>query len=410
MRAAIFVTLLSMIGLAYAQDMNTVFQQGKDLGSAKNQGMFDSINSGSASDKVPSYGTSPIEAQYFMGGKGDVSGAGVGKIQSCASYTPGPDKRANQECEAVNLLARNPQVRPQFNISKDDPIFNLSKSASANAESFFQSLGIGISNSQCTTKTETTPAQYTTETCSSIKEINTQQCTMGRVVNIDTDANFQCEQTIKAYETLKCRRGSQLICTGGGDGCDRGGIVPNSWTGDMITKWFPDGAGNYILQFGTIADNYWCGYGLVQDRTLTFTIQDVGLITRFSLTRAAFDDWIMVMVNGHLIGVGPYGGDRLDIVEQCAFVTEYGTCQYYRKYVQYCATCFGNPELGTSWNITGDLDLRPYLRNGTNTIFMRVIVAGCGEGAIQITTRQVCPLNCSVSTNNQCAALEARAR
>ena len=458
-RAATFCMLLFLIGLALA-DQNSAFHDGKGFGAAKNQGIFDSINTGTASDKIPAYGATPAETQYYQGGKGQLTGPGIGKMQSCGSYTPGSDKIANQECEAVNFLARNPQVRPQFNITKNDPMIIRAKNARNSAESFFQAIGIeggAGSSSQCTTRTETTPAQYNTETCSSAKEIGTQQCTMGRVINIDTDANFQCEQTINAYETIKCRRTNSLICTGGGDGCDQGGIVPNSWAGDMSTTWFPDGAGNYILQFGTIADNYWGGWGAVYDRNLTFDIRDVGLITRFALTRAAFDDWLMVKVNGNLVYVGPRGGDRLEITqaptnaipsngwcyqnewgggyscyvpygwESYRLYGNYGYCErrggdgdgnggtWYcgstaPGYVQYCPTCFGSPELGTSWNIGLNIDLRPHLTAGSNTIFMRTIVAGGGEGAIQLTTRQVCPLNCSVLTDNQCAALQARAQ
>jgi hypothetical protein len=79
---------------------------------------------------------------------------------------------------------------------------------------------------------------------------------------------------------------------------------------------------------------------------------------------------------------------------------KYGPSQY-----QY-----DSPELSTSWNFSLNIDLKPYVTNGPNTIFMRTIVAGAGEGAIQLTTRQKCPLNCSVSTNNQCATLEAMAQ
>lgn len=228
----------------------------------------------------------------------------------------------------------------------------------------------------------------------------------------------------------------------------------------MATSWFPDGAGNYILQFGTIADNYWGGWGAVYDRNLTFDIRDVGLITRFALTRAAFDDWLMVKVNGNLVYVGPRGGDRLEIYspppvfepsstrecqqyydewgsswicydkqsgwrwdgggysnqtsfQSCTTVSGGWNCipaDYRTGMVQYCATCFSWPELSTSWNFGLNIDLRPYLKNGSNTIFMRTIVAGGGEGAIQLTTRQMCPLQCSVSTRNDCATLEARSQ
>lgn len=216
-RTAIFLLLLSLVGAALA-DQNSAFQDGKGFGAGKNQGVFDSIGSGAASDMIPAYGTSPAEIQYYQSGKGQLTGPGIGKMQSCGSYTPGSDKIANQECEAVNFLARNPQVRPQFNITKNDPMIIGAKNARNNAEGFFQSLGIdgGAGNSsQCTTKTEMTPAQYTTETCSSFKELGTQQCTMGRVINIDADANFQCEQTLNAYEKLKCTRSPQISVTPG---------------------------------------------------------------------------------------------------------------------------------------------------------------------------------------------------
>ena len=42
---------------------------------------------------------------------------------------------------------------------------------------------------------------------------------------------------------------------------------------------------------------------------------------------------------------------------------------------------------------------------------MRTIVAGRGEGAVQLTTRQLCPRNCREQwDNSQCAALEQRAK
>jgi hypothetical protein len=439
-----------MVGIAVA-GTDDAFQAGKTLGAGSRQNAASQISAGSAMGKVPSYGASAPETNYFQGGRGELSGHGVTKMQTCATATPDSDPIKRQECEAINFLARNPNTRPQFDLS-NNPMFARAKNISNNAENIFGSLGMGGTGSttQCVPRTITSPAQYTTDTCSSIREVGEQQCTMGRVINIDTDSNFQCDQTINAYETLKCRRSSNLTCTGGGDGCDQGGIVPNSWAGDMATSWFSDGAGNYILQFGTIGNNYWSGWAITQDRTLTFTIRDVGLITRFALTRASFDDWILVQVNGATVYVGPYGGDRLQVYNAPYQDMGYGArcswdgdsrawycydrngtylgyfsggnaCytsndRYYCKdatrdgLVQYGANSFGNPELGTSWNIGLNIDLRPYLRSGTNTIFMRVIVAGYGEGAIQLTTRQMCPLQCSVSTRDDCAALEARSQ
>lgn len=142
---------------------------------------------------------------------------------------------------------------------------------------------------------------------------------------------------------------------------------------DMAMSWVPGGNGTYSLYLGTIADNYWGGYGAVYDRSMSFSISNVDLYTKFTLAGAWFDDWLQVQVNGQTVYIGPYGGDRLQVV------------RYGRGYVvQYCSTCVRGVELSTNWAIGLNIDLRPYLRAGQNTIFMRTIVAGAGEGAIRI--------------------------
>ena len=208
------ISFASVLATAAQADQSSAFQDAKAFATGKTQGVFTGVRSGTVEDKIPGYGTNPSETQFFQGGQGALSGPGVTKMQSCASYTPGQDKVANQECEAVNFLARNPDVRPQFNIGNNDQMVLGAKNSRNNAESFFQSTGINGGTgggTQCTTRTETTPAQYSTETCTSLKETGTQQCTMGRTVNIDTDANFQCDQTVNAYENLTCEEGN-LSC------------------------------------------------------------------------------------------------------------------------------------------------------------------------------------------------------
>lgn len=218
--------LASQPALAQTGATQSAFEAGKSLGQGKNQGAFSGIAAGSAQDKIPRYGASAPEASYFAGGKGETSSPGIGKMQSCASYTPGSDKIANQECEAVNLLARNPNVRPRFNIGQNDPMMQKYKQLRDNAEQSFAQFFPGGTGSQgqCVTRNETTPGQYSTETCVSAQEVGTDQCTMGRIINIDTDANFQCEQTINAYESLKCRRGSSVTV-------GFGQCTPGAWLG-----------------------------------------------------------------------------------------------------------------------------------------------------------------------------------
>jgi hypothetical protein len=47
----------------------------------------------------------------------------------------------------------------------------------------------------------------------------------------------------------------------------------------------------------------------------------------------------------------------------------------------------GSPELSTSWRFNTYIDIRPYLRSGSNTIAMRTITWGGGEGYIKVRSK-----------------------
>ncbi|HEY1043990.1 MAG TPA: hypothetical protein VGE60_09015 [Telluria sp.] len=381
-RVLSIAAMLAAVGVASAQTITTpadAFNVGKDFANTGKGVAGGKINGATGSNVLPYYSTTAPETANFQEGRNLIGGAGTNKQIQCETYKA-PNAFQQQECDAVNFMSKNPTQRPKFTIDKQtDPILTGSKGVINNPGSI-----PGASTQQCRVERVKNPATYITETCTETQTL----------------------------ENLSCKRVLKVACDPERDGCDQGGIVPNSWAGDMATSFTPDGAGNYILQFGTIADNYWGGYGAVYDRNLTFDIRDVGLITRFALTRAAYDDWLMVKVNGTTVYVGPRGGDRLDVVQQCAWTDwETGQCAYYSNVVQYCATCFSGPELSTSWNFGLNIDVKPYLKNGSNTIFMRTVVAGGGEGAIQLTTRQLCPRNCYDQwDNSQCAPLEQRAQ
>ncbi|MGQ0699413.1 MAG: conjugal transfer protein TraN [Panacagrimonas sp.] len=139
-----------------------------------------------------------------------------------------------------------------------------------------------------------------------------------------------------------------------------------------------DMAWNYqypTLTLGTIADNYWSGSCGVFDRSTSFNIDDVAMVKEFRLFEVGFDDWQLIEVNGNLIAVGPYGGDRLEV--------EGGR-------VRYTDTQTGACELNRSRRYGVNVDIRSYLRTGTNTIRMKVIVSGSGEGFMRFTVKRYC--------------------
>lgn len=343
------------------------FNAGKDFANTGKGAVGGMISDSTGSQNLPFYNSSAPESAHFQGGQNPIGNIGTDKQLTCQN-SQAPNALQQQECDAINFVTRNPSTRPTYTIDRaNDPLLTGSQNVISNPGSI-----PGTSTQQCRVERTRIPPTYITESCSETK-------TLG---------------------TVTCARRLLMACDPVRDGCDMGGIVPNSWQGDMTTTFTPDGAGNFILQFGTIADNYWSGYGEIFDRNLTFEIRDLNLITKFTLSRAAYDDWLLVKINGQTVYVGPKGGDRLEKVSRGRVWQ-----------IQYCATCYGNPELNTSWNFGLDVDLRPYLVNGMNTLFMRTVVAGRGEGAIQITTRQQCPRNCRDQwDNSECSTLEARSK
>ena len=192
-------------------------------------------------------------------------------------------------------------------------------------------------------------------------------------------SHYTCEETLQ----LSCNRPIE---------CDAGGILMGSIDTDMQWDYtYP------TLTLGANADNIWSGNCTVIDRRTTFTIENIDKVQEFTLIRAGFDDWIKIEVNGNRVYVGPYGGDRLEVNTSGRFNT-----------VQYGPSSYGACELGTSWNQALDIDIKPYLQTGINTIDMRVIVAGGGEGRMQFRATQYCDCDWSESWSNDCDALESQ--
>lgn len=155
--------------------------------------------------------------------------------------------------------------------------------------------------------------------------------------------------------------------------CERGNACPSGQTynrsnGKCMIQ-------NVQLAIGRVGDNYLSGYCSMYSYTSTLYIANVNNLRYFTLKRTKFDDYIKVEVNGHVVRVGPYGGDRLKVI-----TASYGSWGGWTfREVQYSASGFGNCELGTSWDQYHNINVKPYLRNGVNTFKITVEVAGGGE-------------------------------
>lgn len=213
------------------------FAEGKALGQGASGSVAGNITNGTIANTVNSfnpqyyqYSTTAPETQYFQGGNGDTYTPGASKITSCANDPANPDKFLQQNCDAINYMARNPATRPQFTINPNDPMILNSRRITANAGTLAaQSLGFADpsaigSFTACQTTTTSTSPTYTTEVCNEYLSTTENMCIVGRDVVVDAQSNFQCNETASSYESLGCRRGVSVTV-------GFGQCTPGAWLG-----------------------------------------------------------------------------------------------------------------------------------------------------------------------------------
>ena len=191
-----------------------------------------------------------------------------------------------------------------------------------------------------------------------------------------------CEQPQNSYD---CAQSLKLTCKQAGE-CDSGGIVKASVSSDMKFEYsYP------YLTIGTIADNYWGGRCDAYDRVTKFQVRNKEEIKEFKIVQVGFDDYLWIKVNGHTIYVGPYNEGYVEPF----FGNRYGPRVNTNRGQYLC-------DLEKNWNFNVDINLLPYLKEGENEIWIRVIVAGAGEGWMKIIAKQHCCMSWQEQWSEQC--------
>ena len=209
----------------------------------------------------------------------------------------------------------------------------------------------------------------------------------------EATAKFKCNKVLSVH----CKKTIQ---------CDYGGITKVSIPKNMIFD-----TTNGFITMGTDADNNFKGTCATFEETATFEIAQVSLITVFQLVHVKFDDYLQLELNGHIFYVGPNGGEYIEVKEEEEekeravknnfFTHNFGiprTEKYKEKTGRtkvFNGKDYSECELAKDWNSEVNIprvniDLKPYLKNGINTLKMKIIVSGLGEGWLKIQAKQQC--------------------
>ncbi|KXS30651.1 MAG: Uncharacterized protein AWT59_3224 [Candidatus Gallionella acididurans] len=167
----------------------------------------------------PTYysGTSTAtESALFQGGNGDTKTAGSEKISACQSGAANPDAFNQQNCNAINFMAKNPSTRPRFTLNPNDPMILKSRGIEANASTLAANSLPNTNTtgfSACSTTTVTAPASSITEVCNHFTTTAAGSCTVGRNVVVNVNTSYQCNQTNNAFSTQTCTRQANAVVT-----------------------------------------------------------------------------------------------------------------------------------------------------------------------------------------------------
>jgi hypothetical protein len=147
-----------------AQTINTpadAFNAGRSFAQTGSSAAAGTVNATSGNNNLPNYSTAAPESAHYGDGVGNVGQAGMSKLAACQQRGVAGNAFAQQECDAVNFLSKNPTTRQKFIIDKDhDPLLTGSKDTIKNPSG-----DTGSEEQQCRVVHEVIPGTSTTEVC-----------------------------------------------------------------------------------------------------------------------------------------------------------------------------------------------------------------------------------------------------
>lgn len=377
------------------------------------QGTLNNLNN--PTEYVPRYTDNPAMAeQYYGEGISLPTQFGEDKIARCRSEKAHTDLYLRQECEGINFVTNGQTQRPNVTVSANEKLVQgTQKIAGDPAETLDKykwkypiqadgSIGT-VPNSACPTETIQIPAVIKEKTCNEYTGVELFLCQAALKVNVDPNWNYSCLESKYRNETYQCANRLTVVCEQEPD-CTNAGVKAGSIQADMHVRFDKVSDKLHRLTFGTISDNYWADGSY--DREMNLEIQGKDRMQVFSLKHVAYDDWLLIKVNGHVV-YSSAGG-------QIPFYADYANAKYGARYApvknEITKQQIGVVERSTSWSKDLNIDIRPYLVEGKNTIWTRTLVGRFGESAAVFEAYQYCQPVCHERWDNECADYERRVR
>jgi len=357
----------------YADSYEQARNAGKEIGQAGSGKSSQILNSGL--DQNLSGNITAAEALNFQGT--DIPESKLAHVDLEAE-----SKRSflDPNNEHVKLIKSADENLDAVELNTNNTKFDRAKDAQKNPENYIDWLTSKYSDCINTGGEEVNYENY--KVCDIYHGISENACKIGKLLEVDAKHSYECVKERNTYNK-NCKKSLKVWCDRKPD-CDSGGIITSSVASDMQFSYsYPE------LLIGTIADNYWqhsCG---AFERITKFKIKNIKDVTEAVINRVGFDDYMLVKVNGHMVFNEPYGGTILEI-EKGRVAKTNEQLQSIKTSKRFFSRGGHSCELSINNNYPVNIDIMPYLKEGDNEIFIKVVVAGFGEGWINIKTRQHC--------------------
>ncbi len=364
MRTTCFSCLLVLLtssapaGAENALDRTQTLEQGKAFGQA-GIGQIENAARQPPSDQiVPAYrGSDPPQIDLYQ--------QGLGIEDTAREQLPAS--------EAGDFVHDSSVTRPQFTLQPDtDPLLLEGQRIQTEADDWIGTLS--NSYGACTAETRHyTQAPFSEQSCT---EWGTTQ--------------RSCERELEVH----CTR--PALCAADGNGA-QGLDLSTLQTDTAFSYRYP------VLTWGRAELESWVSNDCaIYTRRASFEIEDLERIADFRLLEIFWDDHIQLSLNGRQVFIGPGAGSGFRLNTRHCIGRG---CGALRNRIEYFGGGQQRCELGTDWHRQTNIDLRPYLRPGTNRLRMRLAVQGSGESFMRFSATQYC--GCAEGTDqwsDSCAA------
>lgn len=177
LQSLLLAACLSPLGTHAQMSMDQAFQAGKSFAQSGKDAAKGAVSESAGQANLPHFNTNAPEGSYYGEGKSVIDGFGTSKIVNCRGYKAG-NEYDQQECDAVNYLAKLRDERPQYDIDEDDPIIGGSDGIIKNPG---PAPGSGT---ECKIVEDITPPTYIEHTCTRSRAIEERTCKKTALVSI----------------------------------------------------------------------------------------------------------------------------------------------------------------------------------------------------------------------------------